>query len=86
MDVQIDDFAFNDFCQHCQKVTEHKIELEDKALFGVCSICDEKRTMTEVNEVYYPKTELWVTRFKIGNIQSVVTGKLLDTIKHVKKN
>jgi hypothetical protein len=85
MSVQIGGFAFNDFCQHCQRVMEHKIELQDQALFGVCSICGEKRKITGANEVYYPKTELWVTRFKIGNIQNVVTGKLLDTIKHVKK-
>jgi hypothetical protein len=41
--------------------------------------------MTGLNQVYYPKTELWVTRFKIGNLASVVTGKLLDAVKHVHK-
>jgi len=41
--------------------------------------------MTDLNQVYYPKTDLWVTRFKIGNLPSVVTGKLLDVAKHAKK-
>jgi len=39
--------------------------------------------MANLNQVYYPKTELWVTRFKIGNLASVVAGKLLDAAKKV---
>ena len=41
--------------------------------------------MADVNQVYYPKTELWVTRFKIGNLPSVVAGKLIDAAKHPQK-
>jgi hypothetical protein len=64
---------------------EHKIVTEQRELFGVCCSCGRKRLMTDVNQVYYPKTDLWVTRFKIGNLPSVVTGKLLDATKHAKK-
>jgi len=38
--------------------------------------------MTDLNQVYYEETKLWVTRFKIANLPSVVTGKLLDDVKH----
>ncbi|HUK27637.1 MAG TPA: hypothetical protein VLV31_04370 [Candidatus Acidoferrales bacterium] len=38
--------------------------------------------MTELKQTYYPASELWVTRFKIGNLPSVVTGKLLDAAKY----
>ena len=86
MGAHMDGFAFNDFCQHCQKVMEHGIEFENKALSGVCKRCGEKRPITGANQVYYPKTDLWVTRFKIGNIQNVVAGKLLDAVKHSKHN
>jgi len=78
-------FVFNDFCLQCQKITEHKIILEQREFFGICSSCGRKRPMTDLNQVYYPKTDLWVTRFKIGNLPSVVTGKLLDAAKHAKK-
>jgi hypothetical protein len=86
MGASVEGFAFNDFCQRCQRVMEHKIELEGKALSGVCGSCGEKRPMTEANQVYYPKTDLWVTRFKIGSIQNVVSGKLLEALKHSGKN
>ena len=78
-------FAFSDFCLQCQKITEHKILPEQKEFFGVCSSCGRKRPMTGLNQVYYPKTALWVTRFKIGNLPSVVAGKLLDAARHTKK-
>jgi hypothetical protein len=42
--------------------------------------------MTDLNQVYYPLQKLWVTRFKIGNLPSVVTGKLIDAAKTAKKN
>jgi hypothetical protein len=42
--------------------------------------------MTGANPVYYPKTDLWVTRFKIGSIQNVVSGRLLKALKHSRKN
>ena len=41
--------------------------------------------MSGVHQVYYPKTELWVTRFKVGNLPSVVAGKLLDAAKDIKR-
>jgi len=78
-------FVFNDFCLQCQKIMEHRIVIEQREFYGVCSSCSRKRLMTDVNQVYYPKTDLWVTRFKIGNLPSVVTGKLLDAGKHAKK-
>jgi hypothetical protein len=84
MGIVVEGFVFNDFCQRCQKVTEHRVEIEGRGLLGVCSSCSEKRTITEPSQVYYSKTDLWVTRFKIGNLQSVVAGRLLDTIKNMK--
>jgi len=78
----LEGFAFNDFCLQCQRITEHTVVFERKQFLGVCSSCDRKRPMTGLNQVYYPKTQLWVTRFKIGNLPSVVTGKLLDATKH----
>ena len=77
----IDGFTFNDFCLICQKVMEHKVALEGIDFFGVCGSCENRRPMTDLNEVYYPKTDLWVTRFKIGNLPSVVTGRLAKSSK-----
>jgi hypothetical protein len=74
-------FSFSDFCLKCQKVTEHRIEAEGKQFAGVCPICGRSRPMMGLKQVYYPNTELWVTRFKIGNLPSVVSGKLLDSAK-----
>jgi len=54
-------------------------------LFGECSTCGERRIMTDLTQVYYAKTDLWVTRFKVGNLPSVVAGKLLDSVAHSKK-
>lgn len=85
METVMEGFAFSDFCLGCQKVREHKIALKGKEFFGICSSCGQKRLMADVNQVFYPKTELWVTRFKIGNIPSVVTGKLIDAAKHPQK-
>lgn len=85
MESVVEGFAFNDFCLQCQKVTENKIALEGKEFFGICSSCGRKRLMTGPNQVYYPKTDLWVTRFKISNLPSVVTGKLIDAAKRAKK-
>jgi hypothetical protein len=84
--TQVEGFAFNDFCLPCQKVNEHKIVREGNQLYGVCSLCNETRQLSEVKQVYYPKTDLWVTRFKIGNLPSVVAGKLLDAIRNSKPN
>jgi len=77
----IDGFSFNDFCLKCQKVTEHRVEVDGKEFLGVCHTCGRSRPMLNLNQTYYPKTDLWVTRFKIGNLPSVVTGKLLDASK-----
>jgi len=81
----VEGFVFNDFCLECQKVREHKVVSEHREFFGVCSSCGQRRLMTDLNQVYYPKTDLWVTRFKIGNLPSVVTGRLLDAAKRAKK-
>jgi len=78
-------FAFNDYCQKCQKVTQHTIHAESRELYGVCSSCSTKRHIMEPQQVYYPKTDLWVTRFKIGNLPGVVAGKLLDAARHHKE-
>jgi len=78
-------FSFSDFCMKCERVMEHRVEVERKDFFGTCSSCGQSRLMTDLNQVFYPRTELWVTRFKIGNLASVVTGKLLDAAKHVNK-
>jgi hypothetical protein len=86
MAVQVEGFIFNDYCLKCQKTTEYRILLEGKQLFGACSSCGEKRALTEVRQVHYPQTDLWVTRFKIGNLPSVVTGKLLEAIHHGKQS
>jgi hypothetical protein len=86
MECVMDGFVFNDFCLECQKVTEHKIALKGKEFFGTCNSCGQKRLMTDVNQVFYPRTELWVTRFKIGNLPSVVTGKLVYAAKHPQKS
>jgi len=80
----VEGFSFSDFCLKCQKVSEHKIEVNGVGFFGVCSLCGQSRPMANLNQVYYPKTELWVTRFKIGNLPSVVAGKLLDAAKRSK--
>jgi len=78
-------FSFSDFCLKCEKVMEHRVEVERKDFFGTCSSCGQSRLMTDLNQVFYPRTELWVTRFKIGNLASVVTGKLLDAVKRLNK-
>jgi hypothetical protein len=85
MDNMVDGFVFSDFCLQCQKVMEHKVALEGNEFFAVCAKCDKKRHMINLNQVYYPKTDLWVTRFKVGNLPSVVAGKLLDAVKHAKR-
>jgi hypothetical protein len=85
MGIQMEGFVFNDYCFQCLRTTEHKILLEGKELLGACSSCGEKRALTEVKHVHYQKTDLWVTRFKIGNLPSVVAGKLLDTVRRTRR-
>ena len=77
----VEGFSFDDYCLKCQKVMEHRIEADGKNFSGVCASCGRSRPMLDLKQVYYPTTELWVTRFKIGNLPSVVAGKLLDTTK-----
>jgi hypothetical protein len=81
----VEGFSFNDFCLKCQKLSAHRIEADGKEFFGICSSCGRSRIMSRVHQVYYPKTDLWVTRFKIGNLPSVVGGKLLDAAKEIKR-
>lgn len=85
MVTTMEGFSFSEFCLKCQKIMEYRVDVEGKDFFGACSSCGQSRSMTDLNQVFYPKTELWVTRFKIGNLASVVTGKLLDAVKHVHK-
>jgi len=82
----IEGFSFNDYCLRCQKVTEHKIELNDDDLFDTCASCAKTRLLKDVNQAYYPKTELWVTRFKVDNLPCVVAGKLLDASRRIGNN
>ena len=84
MGRMVEGFVFSDFCLKCQKVLEHRVEVDRREFFGICSSCGLRRVMSGVKQVYYPKTELWVTRFKIGNLPSVVAGKLLDATKDIK--
>ena len=84
MGLLVEGFSFNDFCLKCEKVSGHLIEVDGRVFFGVCSSCGQKRVMANLNQVYYPKNELWVTRFRIGNLPSVVAGKLLDAAKNMK--
>lgn len=81
MPITVEGFSFSDFCLHCQKVTEHKIQVENRSFYGSCQSCGKVRPITDLNQVYYEATKLWVTRFKIGNMPSVVTGKLVDSAK-----
>jgi hypothetical protein len=84
MGRMVEGFSFSDFCLKCQKVSAHRIEIDNKEFFGVCPSCSSSRRLMGVHQVYYPKTDLWVTRFKIGNLPSVVAGKLLDAGKEIK--
>jgi len=81
MGRMVEGFSFSDFCIKCQKVSEHKIEFDGKDFFGICPSCSRSRILAGISQVYYPKTSLWVTSFKIGNLPSVVAGKLLDASK-----
>ena len=80
----ISGFIFNDYCQQCQKVTEHRIGLND-SIIGACVGCNANRSLTALKQVFYSKVDLWITRFKVSNLDNVVAGKLLDTI-HESKN
>ena len=77
----IDGFEFNDYCQKCQRVKEQKIAADNSSFVAVCESCQLKRPIIELKQEFYPKTSLWVTRFKVGNQSGIVTGKLADAIK-----
>jgi len=80
-------FTFNDYCDRCDKVQEHRINIEAGRVFAVCSACSRTSELSDLNQIYYPKTELWVTRFKIDNTTPcAVAGKLLDAIHHLKSS
>jgi hypothetical protein len=76
-------FTFNDFCQRCQNVTGHGIAASDSTVVGICSGCELRRLLTELRQIFYPKTTLWVTRFKVNNLDNVVAGRLLDSILEI---
>jgi hypothetical protein len=76
----INGFTFYDFCQPCQKITKHRIAADNSSVLGVCESCQLQRPLTELVEVFYKETDLWVTRFKISNMSNVVAGKLLVAI------
>lgn len=78
----VEGFTFNDFCLKCQKVTAHRVEVDGKNFLGICSSCNQPRIMANMQQVYYPGTQLWVTKFKIGNLDSVVAGKLLEAARN----
>ena len=79
----VNGFAFNNYCQRCQKVMEHRIAVNN-SVFCVCKGCKFQRPLTDLKQVFYPKVDLWVTRFKVSNLDSVVRGKLLDAIRELK--
>jgi len=77
----INGFAFHDFCQSCKRITKYRIEADNSSLLGVCELCEHQQVLTELNEAFYRKTNLWVTTFKIGNMNNVVTGKLMHALR-----
>jgi len=78
--MRVSGFTFYDYCQSCQKVTKHRIEAEKLIVLGVCELCNLKQQLTELKEVFYERTNLQVTRFKMGNRNNVVTGNLLHAL------
>lgn len=78
---RINGFTFYDFCQLCQKITKHRIAADNSSVLGVCEACQFQRPITELAEVFYQETDLWVTRFKISNMSNVVAGNLLVAIR-----
>jgi hypothetical protein len=76
----IDGFAFYEFCQFCDKIAKHRIEADGSMVLGVCESCNHSLPLSELSEVFYDKTDLWVTRFKMDNMNNVVTGRLLHAL------
>ena len=77
----IDGFTFYEFCQVCEKVAKHRIEADSSITLGICESCDHSLPLSELNEVHYDKTDLWVTRFIMGNMNNVVAGRLLRALR-----
>ncbi len=77
----IDGFTFYEFCQFCQKIAKHRIETDSSMVLGVCESCDHSQQLSELDEVFYDKTDLWVTRFKMSNMNNVVAGRLLHALR-----
>ena len=77
----INGFMFFDFCQSCKMVTKFRIEADNSSVLGICEACEDHQPLTELNEIFYKKSDLWVTRFKMGNMNNVVTGKLIHALR-----
>ena len=77
----INGFAFYEFCQSCKIITKYRIESDDSSVLGVCGSCEQQQALADLNEIFYEKSNLWVTRFKIGNMNNVVTGKLIYALR-----
>jgi len=77
----INGFAFYDYCQSCKIVTKYRIESDNSSVLGVCGSCEQQQALADLNEISYEKPNLWVTRFKIGNMNNVVTGKLIHALR-----
>jgi hypothetical protein len=77
----IDGFAFYDLCQFCQKIVKYNIEADKSMVLGVCESCQQPQPLSELKEIFYIETDLWVTRFKISNMSNVVTGRLLHALR-----
>jgi len=76
----INGFAFYDYCQYCKMITKYRIETDNSSAIGVCESCEHSQALAELNEIFYQKTGLWVTRFKMSNMNNVVTGKLIHAL------
>ena len=77
----INGFAFYDYCPFCQRIAKYRIEADNSSVLGVCESCEHPQPLSELKEVFYKKTDLWVTIFQIRNMSNVVTGKLLHAIR-----
>jgi len=77
----INGFEFYDFCQSCKKIAKYRVEVDNSQVLGVCESCEHQQPLTGLNEVFYHNSDLWVTRFKMSNMNSVVTGKLVHALR-----
>jgi len=55
--------------------------VDNSSVLGVCESCEHQQPLAALNEVFYHNSGLWVTRFKINDMNSVVTGKLAHAIR-----